>query len=134
MKQKKVWILLLTPILAIVIVIIAIPLGSLLLEYFTVPYHQDIILITREFKPEDITEPITNLTSDDLESVPKLLSALQEMAQNETILQKIIKITGEERDLILQLFEQINLPLSTDPQYVYFENACFEVAISAVVS
>lgn len=98
-------------------------------------YHQDTILVTREDDIRSITEPIYNVTAKDLSSVPKLLSALQKMVQDNFTQQMNVQITVEERDLIVQLFEELNIPLSDVYEtFIFFEDVLFVIILGAIVS
>ena len=92
-------------------------------------------MINRVDETENITGSIGNLTTENLSSTPKLLSALQQMVQDDKVHQKIVEITVEERDHLVQLFEELNLPLSDEvPIYTYFENILVEIMLGAAVS
>ncbi|UCG00425.1 MAG: hypothetical protein JSW11_12345 [Candidatus Heimdallarchaeota archaeon] len=117
------------------LIIIVIPVGSLLIVMFTASYRQDVIMITRANEMENITGSIGNLTAKNLSSAPKLLSALQQMVQDDKINQKIVEITVKERDHLVQLFEELNFPLScNNPIHVYFENILLEIILAETVS
>jgi hypothetical protein len=95
-------------------------------------YREYDLIVDRVRDPNNISEPVINLTRNDLENYPLLLSALETLFTDETATQTIRPLTTEEKDEYIELFENLGSPLDLvdfTPSYVSYENVTAEIRI-----
>ncbi|MHA2294006.1 MAG: hypothetical protein ACXACK_17745 [Candidatus Hodarchaeales archaeon] len=106
---------------------------ALLYSFFILIYSGDTttyyLTVERVTNPESLTALVKKNTQADLEEFSLLLTTLETFLLNENNSQEIKQLSGEELELYIQLFNDIDAPT-----HVFFVNMTFKLSVGKKIS